>query len=267
MNRLLFPKLLALASLFSATGLSAQTADQAKLMFSVGIGQTTGGGTLWSVGRQPFIISPSVTDTLAVSRAFRRSLDLVLSGTYFPGNNLGINVEAQLLGLGTEDNCRITSLTSDDLTRDLCNSIGKTSRTGSSAALSGGLVYRIASQQPLHPYVRVNLGLLVTQQSFIKMAGDVEGASGFPSTATLFEDNNPSSVKPYLSFGGGVVAVIAKGYQFRFELRDNWVSVPTVTGSTSRQGLKPPHDFVGKHILSATIGFDVVLERKRGRRY
>jgi hypothetical protein len=24
---------------------------------------------------------------------------------------------------------------------------------------------------------------------------------------------------------------------------------------------------VGKHILTATIGFDVVLERKRGRRY
>lgn len=267
MNRLLLPPFVALASLLSATTLSAQTADQAKLMFSVGIGQTSGGGTLWSVGRQPFIISPTITDTLAVNRVFRRSLDLVLSGTYFPGNNLGINIEAQLLGLGTEDNCRITSAAPAQLTQDLCRSIGRTSRTGSSAALSGGLVYRFASHQPLHPYVRANLGLLVTQQSFIKTAGDVRGSGGEVSTATLFEDNNPSSVKPYLSFGGGVVAVIGKGYQFRFELRDNWVSVPTVTGATSRQGLKPPYDYVGKHILSATIGFDVVLERKRGRRY
>jgi hypothetical protein len=268
MNRLLLPSLVAVASLLSVTtSLNGQTADQAKLMFSVGLGQSTGGGNLWSVGAQPFIISSTVTDTVAVSRNFRRSLDVVLSGTYFPGNNLGINVEAQLLGLGTEDNCRITSTAPDVLTTQLCRTIGKNKQTGSSAALSGGLVYRIASHQPLHPYVRANLGLLVTQQSFIKTTGTISTADSLPSQATLFEDNNPSTVKPYLSFGGGVVAVIGRGYQFRFELRDNWVQVPRVTDGTSRQGLKPPHDFVGKHILTATIGFDVVLERKRGRRY
>jgi hypothetical protein len=268
MNRLLLPPLAAIATLLTATPLEAQTADQARLMFSLGIGQTSGGGQLWSVGNQPFVVGPGLIDSLAITRSFRRSLDLVLSGTYFPGDHLGFNVEAQLLGLATEDNCRIASSAPPAMeSSDICNSIARGERGGSSAALSGGLIYRIASHQPLHPYVRANAGLLVTQQSFIKTAGTVFTVNNLPADATLFEDNNPSSVKPFVSFGGGVVAVIGKGYQFRFELRDNWVRIPRVTGITTRQGLKPPTSSTGKHILTATIGLDVVLERKRGRRY
>jgi hypothetical protein len=259
----LFPIAACLAVVSTAT-LQAQTADQARLMFSVGIGQTSGGGNLWSVGRQPYLITSAISDTLSIDRRFRRSLDLILSGTYFPGDHLGFNVEAQLLGLATEDDCRIVSAASQPETRSICRSIGRRQRSGSSAALSGGLIYRVASHQPLHPYARVNLGLVVTQQSFLKTTG-LDTTSG--AVATIYEDNNPSSVKPYLSFGGGVVAVIGKGYQFRFELRDNWVQVPRVTGPTIRQNLRPPSEYVGKHLLTATIGFDVVLERKRGRRY
>lgn len=257
----------ALAALLSTSDLPAQTADQARLMFSVGLGQTSGGGQLWSVGRQPFLIDATTTDTLAIDRRFRRSLDVVLSGTYFPGDHLGFNVEAQLLGLATEDDCRIVATTGRIETRDLCRTIGRSERSGTSAALSGGVMYRIASHQPLHPYARVNAGLLISQQSFVKTTGIVYNAADEPAQLTLFEDRNPSTVQPYLSFGGGVVAVIGKGYQFRFELRDNWVRVPRVDGPTIRQGLKPSTSTVGKHLLTATIGFDVVLERKRGRRY
>jgi hypothetical protein len=261
----LFPIAACLAVVSTAT-LEAQTADQARLMFSVGIGQTSGGGNLWSVGRQPYLITSTSSDTLSIDRRFRRSLDLVLSGTYFPGDHLGFNVEAQLLGLATEDDCRIVSAASAPETASICHSIGRRQRSGSSAALSAGVFYRVASHQPLHPYARVNIGLLVTQQSFIKTSGEDTTTVDFP-LATIYEDNNPSSVKPYLSFGGGVVAVIGKGYQLRFELRDNWVQVPRVTGATVRQNLRPPTEYVGKHLLTATIGFDVVLERKRGRRY
>jgi hypothetical protein len=268
--RLLLPPIAALATLLSGSTVLAQTADQARLMFSIGLGQSSGGGRLWSVGRQPFVIDATTTDTLALERSFRRSLDVVLSGTYFPGDHLGFNVEAQLLGLATEDNCRVVAKLSPPAntdTPDLCRTIGRRTRSGTSAALSGGLIYRVGSHQPLHPYVRANAGLLVTQQSFVKTTGTVYTVDGFPAALTLYEDERPSTVKPYLSFGGGVVAVIGKGYQLRFELRDNWVRVPKVDGPTSRQGLKPPTSTVGKHLLTATIGFDVVLERKRGRRY
>jgi hypothetical protein len=53
----------------------------------------------------------------------------------------------------------------------------------------------------------------------------------------------------------------------RFEVRDNWVRVPAITSPTDRQGLIPSSSPVGKHLLSFTLGFDVVLERKRGKRY
>ncbi len=68
--------LLALA----APTLAAQTADQARLVFGIGLGQTTGGGELWQVDRQPFN-----GDTLALSRSFRRSLNIILRRHLFPG--------------------------------------------------------------------------------------------------------------------------------------------------------------------------------------
>lgn len=243
---------------------SAQTADQARLMFTIGFGQTAKTSQLWSIGHQPFQVGPSVIDTIAVGRDFRRSLNVILSGTYFPGDHLGFNIEAQLLGLATKDRCRIVFTQGSIETFDVCTSINREERSATSAAISGGLIYRIASRQVIHPYVRANAGMLITQQSFIKTRGFVglEDAE-----LTLYEDRNPARIQPYLSWGGGVVAVIGRGYQFRAEIRDNYVRVPMVTGPTARQNLVPPRTTVGKHILSMTIGFDVVLERKRGRRY
>jgi hypothetical protein len=118
----------------------------------------------------------------------------------------------------------------------------------------------------VHPYLRLGGGIVVTQQSFLRMHGEINSGGGL-SDVTLFDDDHNTTVKPYALFGGGVVAVAGKGIQFRFEVRDNWVRVPAVTGPTIRQGLIPPSEVVSKHILSFMIGFDIVLERKRGRRY
>jgi hypothetical protein len=251
----------------ASRSLVAQTADQARLMFTVGFGVTENISNLWSVGRQPFQVESDVIDTLSVSRDFRRSLNVILSGTYFPGDHLGFNIEAQLLGLATKDKCRIRSTTGSIITYDLCSTIDREERSATSAAISGGLIYRVGSHQVIHPYIRTNVGILITQQSFIKMRGFVVGDDFEDAELTLYDDSDPARIQPYLSFGGGLVAVIGRGYQFRAEVRDNWVQIPTVTGPTARQGIVPPNELRGKHVLSMTIGFDVVLERKRGRRY
>ncbi len=255
-----------LALLLSPAILGAQaTADQARLMFTIGVGETTGGGTLWRVN-QPFTSSAGVEDTLAIGRHFRNSLDVVFSGTYFPGEHLGFNVEAQLLGLGTRDSCRLVATQGAAITSDLCSSLNHSTRSATSAAVSVGAVYRVWSHQPVHPYVRANLGFVVSQQSFIKTGGRVATPNG-TADLPLFDDGNPANLQPYYSFGGGVVSVIGHGYQVRFEVRDNWVRIPAITGPTARQGLVPGSSPVGKHLLSFTLGFDVVLERKRGKRY
>ena len=251
----------------AAESLGAQTADQARLMFTVGIGMTANTKGLWSVGRQPFQVDPAVIDTLAISRDFRRSLNVILSGTYFPGDHLGFNVEAQLIGLATEDRCRIVQTQGSFLTSDLCRTIDNEERSATSAAISGGLIYRIGSRQPIHPYIRTNVGVLITQQSFIKTRGFIGQGLGEESELTMYDDRDPATIQPYFSFGGGVAAVIGRGYQFRAEVRDNWVRIPAITGPTARQGIVPPNRMQGRHVLSMTIGFDVVLERKRGRRY
>ncbi len=240
------------------------TADQARLVFTVGLGQTSGGGKLWSV-MQPLLVNNGV-DTLAVDRRFRQSLDIVFSGTYFPGEHLGINIEAHLLGLGTTDGCRLAYTIGDTTASDLCSSINNSTRSATSAALTAGVVYRFWSHQPVHPYVRVNAGFVVSQQSFLRTTGRVSTPDGV-ADLVLLEDGNPSSVQPHYAFGGGIVGVIGRGYQMRIEVRDNWVRVPTITSGTNRQGLVPGSSLVGKHLLSFSVGFDVVLERKRGKRY
>jgi hypothetical protein len=266
MMSLPFRPVIAIAVVLAPAGLRAQaTADQAQLEFTVGVGQTSGGGQLWRVGAQPFG-TQGAFDTLAVSRAFRRTINVSFSGTYFPSDRVGLVGEAQLLGLGTEDDCGIQYTQGSSETSDLCRSIGRAERNATSVAISGGAVYRIGSHQAVHPYLRVGGGVVVSQQSFLRMHGEITGAGG-PSDLTLYADDNNTTVKPFGLFGGGVVAVAGKGIQFRFEVRDNWVRVPAVTGPTIRQGLIPPSRGVSKHILSFMIGFDIVLERKRGRRY
>lgn len=240
------------------------TADQARLVFTVGFGQTSGGGQLWSV-RQPVADTLGV-DTLAVSRSFRHSLDVVFSGTYFPGEHLGFNVEAHLIGLGTSDRCRLAFTNGGTTPSQLCSSIDNGSRSATSGALSAGVTYRILSRQPVHPYVRGNVGFVVSQQSFLRMTGEHSTPDG-PSEIVLFDDIHPTSIQPHYAIGGGIIAVIGRGYQMRFEVRDNWVRVPMITAATDRQGLVPSNRLVGKHLLSFSVGFDVVLERKHGRRY
>lgn len=238
------------------------TADRARLMFSIGVGQLSGGGTLWSVDRQP-LIDLAGTDSMSLSRHFRRNLVISMSGTYFPGRSLGFNVEAQLLGLGTEDQCFLRTPPGTTLGNQVCSSINRAERTATSAALSVGAIYRVASRQVIHPYVRGNIGLVWTQHSFLRTSGTV--ANG--AVVEVYFDDKSTTVRPYLSLGGGVVTVIGRGFQGRFELRDNYIRIPAVSRATSQQNLKPPSTSVGKHLLSFIVAFDVVLERKRGRRY
>jgi len=251
--------------------LTAQaTADKARLIFTIGLGQTTGGGNIWAFDKQPLYPNGAgEEDTVAISRSFKRNLNLLFSGTYFPGDHFGFSVEAQLLGLASQDRCEVAvdnSTALDRTIRSLCREIDGTSRSGGAVALSVGGIYRAFSQQAIHPYVRANAGLILTEQSFVRTQATLSDAS----TYQIFTDNHPESIRGYYALGGGVVAVVGRGLQLRFEVRDNFVRIPTVAAPTPAPGyglIQAQTKMINKQLITFNIGFDIVLERKRGRRY
>jgi hypothetical protein len=132
--------------------------------------------------------------------------------------------------------------------------------------LSGGPVFRINSTSLFSPYARANLGLVISNQSSIRTIGQFPTAEG-TADRIIYDDDHDSRIAPALALGVGITAAVAKGYQLRWEIRDNIVGIQRVTGTTPHSDLIPPHELTYKHLFSITIGFDVVLERRAGRRY
>jgi hypothetical protein len=259
-GRFLCAGLLGIASIPDWASAQA-TKDQARLIFTVA-GGVVGGSKLWSVDRQPVqFINPA--DTLGLDRRIRSTLALSFGGAYFPGENLGFTVEAFLVGLGFEDNCRhVFSSGSGDVAA-ACQSIQGKKKAATSVVLSGGTMFRVNSRKLFSPYGRLNLGLVLSQQSSLRTTG----LTTVPSDLVVYADDRSSRADPAITLGAGFTASVAKGYNLRWEVRDNIVGVQRVTGPIPIAGSVPPHERVYKHLFSVLVGFDVVLERRKGRRY
>ena len=108
-------------------------------------------------------------------------------------------------------------------------------------ALNGGLVYRVASRAIISPYVRAAGGILFTTQSSIRMIGQFPSvATGEPVDAVIYPDNSDSRVTPTAVLGLGFTSAISRGYQLRWEVRDNIATVRAVTGATAEAGSRRP---------------------------
>lgn len=240
------------------------TGDEARLLFGVSLGAVSG-RHLWSAEPQAVqFISPA--DTFALSRRIRPNLVVGFGGTYFPGGRFGLAVEGFLIGLGLEDNCRQLFSSGSGNVAAVCRSLQGREKSASAVMLSAGPVLRFNSRKLVSPYARANFGFVVSSQSSIRTFGEFPTDSG-PTTLVVYSDDRNSRLDPSLALTAGFTAAIAKGYQVRWELRDNIVGIQQVTGTIPTVGSIPPHKRVFKHLFSMSIGFDVVLERRRGRRY
>ena len=262
-RKLVWAALLIAASAAPSIGWS-QTKDQSRLIFTVS-GGVVAGRDLWSIDRQPVQFTDPV-DTLALGRRIRSSLAIGFGGTYFPGDNLGVAVEGFLVGLGFEDRCRVAFSSGSGDLATACQSIQGATKSASAVALTVGPVFRVNSRSLISPYFRANLGLVFSNQSSIRMVGQFPTSEGF-SDLIVYDDDHESRVEPTFGLGAGITAAIARGYQLRWEVRDNIVGVQQVTEASPVARVVPPHEATFKHLFSMTIGFDVVLERRRGRRY
>jgi hypothetical protein len=241
------------------------TKDQARLVFTVSGGAVVG-RDLWSINNQPGEFTVPA-DTFAIERRIRSTIGIGFGGAYFPGEHLGWGVEGFLVGLGFEDSCRLAFSSGSGDAAATCQSIQGATKSATAVTLAGGPILRVNSTSLISPYARLNLGLVISNQSSIRTIGFHPAASGGVAQRNVFDDDHESRVAPSLAIGAGFTAAVARGYQLRWEVRDNIVGIQRVTGSTPHSDMVPPHKLTYKHLFSLSIGFDVVLERRRGRRY
>jgi hypothetical protein len=266
----LAPQALLLLLAAAPTPLRAQaTGDQARLVFTIS-GSWTTGSDLWSVGEQPvrFPLWPSgmsELDTVGLTRRISPGIGVGLGATYFPGATFGYFAELAFLGIGYEDKCTLTSPPTNTAGNQLCANIQEQEPGASTVTLAGGVIARAGSRAAVSPYLRAGIGMAILANSPIRMDATADTLAG--SIFIFYDDNKDSRVTPVFMLGGGITMPLGPGWQFRGEVRDNIVGIPTVTGPADIDGQVPPHKTEYKSLWTVYLGVDIVLERKRGRRY
>lgn len=253
----------------------AQTPDQPNLIFTISGGWLTG-GSLWRVGRQiaPVQSSPGFTwDTLALARLLRPGLAASLTATYFRSPHWGWAAEVGFFGIGTEARCAPVvpyKPDSDNKNQQACDYLQGENVRGSAVGFLAGLIWR-PTTGGAQPFLRAAVGPAVLGSSYVEMAAPVIINSG-PGNLFFMAEKTERRVTWMLSLGAGMMLPIASGYQLRLEARDIIVPLPIPTGPAVPDTISGqlPYAPVGTkimHVPTITVGLDVVLEKKRGRRY
>jgi hypothetical protein len=254
---------LALVAVLAAPLSAQQRSDQARLSFGVGIGYN-GGTTLWNVPFQPMSIDGNV-DTVDLTRRARPTLGITFLGTYYPNARVGFTAEAHLVGLGHEDRCFVRSTPAYTYNQEICTNINGRQTRGSSSALTVGAMVRPFPWASLQPYLRANVGFLADQQSGTQMLATYFNAEEI--TYIFYRDNDATAMRPMAALAAGATAFIGRSYQVRLEVKDNIVPLEEVTGPQPGPNALADSRVVYRHVPSFSVALEVVLEKRRGRRY
>ena len=131
-----------------------------------------------------------------------------------------------------------------------------------------GAAARLASHSAVSPFFTARGGVIITDQSTILVEGDTLINDSIFATMPVYDDPNRTMVNWYVQLAAGASFAIARGYRLRVEARDNIFPVAVVTGPDRRPSAPLRRTAMAtKQLFSLMIGFDVVLEKKRGHRY
>ena len=256
---------LVLIAASAAPVVAQRTHDESRLVVGI-TGGWIGGRSLWRVPKQPFVTEfIGETDTVGLSRSLGSNITLGVQGVYFPSPHIGYVGELTYMGMGLVDACKILYTQGSALTSGACNQLNGLNRSASATALMGGIYLRPLSHTAYQPYLKVLAGAALVPRS----TANVDVAFG-PNLDSIIDFYVHTGAKQARLAGGlsfGVATAPSNGYQLRLELRQTWVQLPIITGPTLYQGLEPPTKHAWKGLTSFTVGIDIVLERRRGRRY
>ena len=252
----------------AAPAISAQaTTDQSRLVVGV-MGGWIGGKDLWSVASQPVFAIGNQFDEFAIDRRLRSNVTFSGQATFFPSDNLGWTAEVTYLGLGTADRCEMVTSSGDFINEAACAAIDGMERSASAVALMGGVVLRPWSRGLIQPYFRAVVGMALVPRSTTAVTATFGqfGESALP----LYEEDGSRAAKPTGALSLGFATEPGSGYQFRVEGRLSATQLRVVTGPTATNAgasLVPPSKSEWVVMPSIMVGIDIVLEKRRGRRY
>jgi len=277
------PFALTLAALCAATPVSAaaQTADRPNLVLTI-FGGFRAGHQLWSLHNQPFVVIDYANgvldsistqhDTLDISRQVTPSFVLGLTASYFRGPHLGFQAEMVFLGMSLDSRCAIRRYDQSDtadINPELCGSINGASVPMSAVQFSAGMILRATPNKSATPYLGLSGGFVTRARGTVATDGAfVDNAGGVNSFAVIADDKATRSDLS-AQVAAGIMVPLGPGYQIRLEGRDIYTRLDYISGlaDDSQVPLHPPHAARYNHHLVFAVGLDIVLERKRGRRY
>lgn len=261
-------------ALVAASTAAAQSPPQPTIVLTIGGGVVTG-HELWTIDRQPLCLLNQSTgscsglyDTLRLSRSISPSIIIGAAGTYFPWPQAGFHAEVSYVGFPTDDACRALFLNPDaptDRARQMCDNLSAASGTGSAISAFVGMTLRAASGRAVSPYARASVGLVNLSHSTTEVVGQYVDQNG-ARERQIINDVGGRGSSFLFGVAAGFTSPISPGYQFRFELRDMMVSMARVTGPANDLAIAPAAKKYYHH-FGLVLALDVVLERKRGRRY
>jgi hypothetical protein len=247
---------------------AAQTESESNLVLTI-LGGTVTGHSLWAVAKQPLTVlgNPTLYDTLALSRSIGSSLVLGVAGTYFLSSHVGLHGEVSYLGLPIDSNCQglFYNADAENKNEQLCDNIAAQNPEGGAIAIFGGVTIRAVSRRAFSPYLAGSLGIVNHPRSTLAMDGGFVTSAG-PQARLVIVDDNPRATSVMVGAAAGFTTPLGPGYQFRLEVRDAVLSLDRLIGPANALGTGPAASRTYHH-FALTLGLDVVLERKRGRRY
>ncbi len=261
------PLLLTVIAAVLPGGAAAQTGPQSNLVLTLS-GGVVSGDNLWMIARQPFCpvfsggCASGSPDTLRLARDMGSSITIGFAVSYFPGPAVGVQGEVTYLGLPLDDACAVLNGSPTRQSVQVCDDIAGRSQSTGAISFFGSVVVRATPRRFLSPYLRAGVGLVAFDHSTI----DVAGTDSAFNTYQVVLDNSPRRLAASGLVGAGLTLRVGRAYQFRLEARDVLAGFERVTGPTDAS-LIPPTDTRLYHHFVLTMGVDVVLEQKRGRRY
>lgn len=254
----------AAVTLLIAPTIAAQaTNDESRLTVGV-MGGWIGGGPLWSVTQPVFAIG-NRTDQFALTRRLRSNITLSGQLSYFPRPNIGWTGEITFLGIGTHDQCHLSVDNDDPFNQAACAAINDRDRAASGMAAAGGVILRPNSRGDIQPYVRGLVGLALVPRSTTAMTAFFGEFDEYG--LLLYDENSSRAAKPMGALGVGFATAPRAGYQFRIEFRATAVQLEVIDAPAANSSADPVVGSKWSVLPSITLGLDIVLEKRRGRRY